>query len=288
MRLNFNGYFTLLLFCCKCRNKNLFLAIKRPFCLFPVKFIQLLNLEYPMINQETSVGDIVKSHFQTVKIFDHYQIDFCCGGKQSLAEACAKKSIDPNKIIAQLEEAIKILTLVPKFDEMPLDALIQYIREKHHSYVREQIPMLTKFLDKIEQVHGNKHPEIEMINAHFKASVKSLSQHMEQEENELFSLIEKLLKIKNGESVDASSISIIAEESISSLIKDHENEGSRFEEISRLTLSYQPPRGACNTFRAAYENLFAFEKDLHRHVHLENNILFPKAIRLEQDVMKNY
>lgn len=254
---------------------------------FLMRFIQLLNLEYRMINQETSVGDIVKSHFQTVKIFDDYQIDFCCGGKQSLAEACAKKSIDSKKIIAQLEEAIKIPALVPKFDEMPLGELIQYIKEKHHSYIREQIPMLTKFLDKIEQVHGDKHPEIEMINAHFKASVKNLSQHMEQEETELFPLIENLVKIKNGESINDSSISIKAEESISSLLKDHENEGSRFEEISRLTLSYQPPRGACNTFRAAYENLFAFEKDLHRHVHLENNILFHKAIELELDVLKN-
>lgn len=261
------------------RSKDLFV--------FLMEFIQLLNLEYVMINQETSVGDIVKSHFQTVKIFDDHQIDFCCGGKQSLLEACAKKSIDTNEIIAQLEEAIKIPVVIPKFDEMPLGELIQYIKEKHHSYVREQIPMLYKFLNKIEQVHGGKHPEIELINAHFKESAKNLSQHMEQEETELFPLIENLVKIKNGESIDDSFISINAKESISSLIKDHENEGSRFEEISRLTLSYQPPKGACNTFRAAYENLFAFEKDLHRHIHLENNILFPKAINLELDVKKN-
>ncbi len=240
-----------------------------------------------MINQETSVGDIVKSHFQTVKIFDYYQIDFCCGGKQSLSDACKKKSVDLNKILQQLEEVIKIPVLTPKFDEMPLGELIQYIKEKHHSYIREQIPMLTKFLNKIEQVHGSHHPEIELINTHFKESVKNLSEHMEKEETELFPLIENLVKIQNGKLSNASSFTIDAEESISSLIQDHENEGSRFEEISRLTLGYQPPQGACNTFRAAYENLFAFEKDLHRHVHLENNILFPKAINLELDVKKN-
>ncbi|MUP40017.1 iron-sulfur cluster repair di-iron protein [Labilibaculum euxinus] len=239
-----------------------------------------------MINQETSVGDIVKNHFQTVKIFDDHQIDFCCGGKQSLSEACAKKSIDTDQIITQLEKAIKIPAAAPKFNEMPLDKLIQYIKEKHHTYIREQIPMLSKFLNKIEQIHGSKHPEIEMVNAHFKESVKQLTEHMGKEETELFPLIEKLSKLKNGEQSDSSSLKITVEKYISLLVQEHENEGARFEEISRLTLNYQPPKGTCNTFCAAYENLLAFEKDLHRHVHLENNILFPKAIKLEQDVRK--
>ncbi|WP_372755503.1 iron-sulfur cluster repair di-iron protein [Labilibaculum sp.] len=240
-----------------------------------------------MINQKTSVGDIVKSHFQTIKIFDDHQIDFCCGGKQSLLEACAEKSIDPNMVITQLKEAIKIPVCVPKFDEMPVSELIQYIKEKHHSYVREQVPIISKFLNKIEQVHGAKHSEIAVVNAHFKESVQNLIQHMGQEETELFPLIENLVKIKNGESVANSSFEIDAKESISSLLNDHENEGARFKEISRLTHSYHPPEGACTTFRAAYENLFAFEKDLYRHIHLENNILFPKAIHLELDVKKN-
>lgn len=229
-----------------------------------------------MINQETRVGDIVKNYFQTVGIFDAHQIDFCCGGKQSLLEACEKKSIDTKEIITQLEEAIKIPVLGPKFDKMPLGELIEYIKEKHHTYIRQQIPLLTKFLNKIEQVHGAHYPEIEIINAHFKESVKNLSEHMEQEENELFPLIEQLVNAENGSEINSNEI----EKKISSLINDHENEGSRFEEISALTLSYQPPQGACNTFRASYENLHAFEKDLHRHVHLENNILFPKAIEL--------
>ncbi|WP_320020120.1 iron-sulfur cluster repair di-iron protein [Labilibaculum manganireducens] len=239
-----------------------------------------------MISQETHIGDIVRSHFQTVKIFDDHQIDFCCGGKQSILEACIKRSIDPNKVIQQLEEAIKEPANTPEFDKMPLAKLILYIKENHHAYVREQIPILSKFLNKIEQVHGSKHPEIEVVNAHFKESVKQLTEHMGKEETELFPLIEKLLKLKNGRQSDSSSHKITAEKSISLLIQEHENEGARFEEISRLTLNYQPPKGACNTFCATYESLLAFEKDLHRHVHLENNILFPKAIKLEQDIRK--
>ncbi|MBI9056873.1 MAG: iron-sulfur cluster repair di-iron protein [Labilibaculum sp.] len=234
-----------------------------------------------MISQETSVGDIVKSHFQTVKIFDDHQIDFCCGGKQSLLEACEKKSLNAEELLKKIEIALKEPDLSPNFDHMSLADLMGYIKEKHHSYVREQIPMISKFLNKIETVHGNLHPEIELINYHFKQTVGQLTRHMEQEETELFPLIEQL---ENGEN---KTTLLSAEETISTLVKHHENEGSRFEEISALTLGYEVPKGACRTYRATYNYLQAFEKDLHRHVHLENNILFPKAIELEQKQRKN-
>jgi len=221
----------------------------------------------------------VKNHFQTVRIFDEYQIDFCCGGKQSLLEACENKSLNTKEIIGQLEEAFKIPALGLKFDDMTLTELIEYIKDKHHSYVREQIPLISKLLNKIEEVHGHLHPEIEMVNIHFKESVEQLSMHMKIEE-ELFPIIEQLESNNHNHSLNV-------EESISALIQDHEKEGSRFEEISTLTLGYQAPEGACRTYRAAYDNLQAFEKDLHRHVHLENNILFPKAIQLEKALKNN-
>ena len=232
-----------------------------------------------MISEKTSVGDIVKNHFQTVKIFDEHQIDFCCGGKQSLLEACENKSLNTKEIISELEEVIKIPVLGPKFNEMSLTELIEYIKKMHHSYVREQIPLISKLLNKIEEVHGHLHPEIEMINVHFKKSVEQLDLHMKIEE-ELFPIIEQLESNNHNHSLHI-------EESISALIQDHENEGSRFEEISNLTLGYQAPEGACRTYLAAYDNLQAFEKDLHRHVHLENNILFPKAIKLEKALRNN-
>lgn len=239
-----------------------------------------------MINQKTLVGDIVKLHFQTVKVFYDYNIDFCCGGKQSLAKACEKQSLNINTVIEKLEAAIKIPSNVPEFDQMPLEKLIQYIKENHHVYVREQIPLISKFLNKIEEVHGKKHPEIEIINLHFKESVKQLSAHMEKEETSLFPFIEQLVALKLDKQFDSLSLKINTANTISDLVKEHENEGERFEEISKLTNKYKAPEGACNTFRAAYQNLDAFEKDLHKHVHLENNILFPKAIKLEQDIRK--
>ena len=239
-----------------------------------------------MIGLETRVGEIVKDHFQTVKVFDDHRIDFCCGGGQSIAEACKKLSIDPETLIGELSLAIAKPSQDPQFDKMPLDELIRYIMEKHHRYVREHIPLLTKFLDKIEEVHGDRHPEIIEVNAHFKESAGQLTMHMQKEEIILFPFVERLLQLKNeGKTIPGSGKSSVSHP-IAAMVQEHENEGARFEEISRLTGNYSIPHDACNTFRAAYETLQAFEKDLHRHIHLENNILFPKAAVLEQEVVE--
>ncbi len=239
-----------------------------------------------MIRIETPVGEIAKKYFQTVKVFDDYQIDFCCGGKQSLVETCKEKSLNMTEIVEKLEQSIRTSTDAPQFDTMPLDELIQYIESKHHTYVREQIPLLTKLLNKIAEVHGEIHPELIEVNAHFNESAGQLTMHMQKEEIVLFPLIQKLLQLKNKNK----SMSILSSASvvhpIAAMVQEHENEGARFEEISRLTNNYTLPEGACNTFSAAYETIQAFEKDLHRHIHLENNILFPKAVILEEEVVK--
>lgn len=239
-----------------------------------------------MIGLETQIGEIAKNYFQTVRVFDDYQIDFCCGGKQSLKEACQKKSLDTNEVLGKLEASIAQPDDSPRFDRLPLDELIDYIIRTHHNYVRETIPLLTRLWDKIEEVHGERHPEILDVNAHFKESAGQLTMHMQKEEIVLFPLIKQLLQLKqenrsitvgNGASVN---------HPIAAMVQEHENEGARFELISKLTNNYQVPADACNTLRAAYETLQAFEKDLHRHIHLENNILFPNAALLEEEVVK--
>ncbi|HKJ40777.1 MAG TPA: iron-sulfur cluster repair di-iron protein, partial [Sunxiuqinia sp.] len=233
-----------------------------------------------MIELKTPVGEIAKNHFQTVKVFDDYQIDFCCGGKQSLNEACQKNSLNTNEVLKKLEASIAQPDGSLLFDQMPLDQLIDYIVTTHHNYVRETIPLLTRLWDKIEEVHGERHPEILEVNAHYKESAGQLTMHMQKEEIVLFPLIKQLQQLKkenrsisvpNGASVN---------HPIAAMVQEHENEGARFEVISKLTNNYQVPADACNTFRAAYETLQAFERDLHRHIHLENNILFPKAALL--------
>lgn len=240
-----------------------------------------------MISVENLVGDIARDHFQTVKVFDKYQIDFCCGGKQSLQEACATKAVNVEEVIQQLENSIEQQSIAPKFNEMPLPQLIHYIVDNHHSFVRENIPLLNKLLDKIEEVHGDNHPEIIEVNAHFKESAGQLTMHLQKEELILFPLVEKLAQLAaDGKTITTSGPSVT--QPIAAMIQEHENEGPRFELISKLTNGYTPPADACNTYRAAYETLQAFEKDLHQHIHLENNILFPKAALLEQEVVKKH
>jgi len=239
-----------------------------------------------MIKVETPVGEIAKNYFQTVKVFDDYQIDFCCGGKQSLQEICQNKSLNTDEVVQKLEASIQEASDAPLFDAMPLTALVEYIVTTHHAYVRENIPLLHKLLDKIEEVHGPRHPELLAVNAHFKESAGQLTMHMQKEEIVLFPLVEKLSQLKaEGKTITISGGASV-EQPIAAMVQEHENEGARFEEISRLTQNYTVPEDACNTFRAAYETLQAFEKDLHRHIHLENNILFPKAALLEQEVVK--
>ncbi|WP_299578041.1 iron-sulfur cluster repair di-iron protein [uncultured Sunxiuqinia sp.] len=239
-----------------------------------------------MISLETPVGEIAKTHFQTVKVFDDYQIDFCCGGKESLERVCQEKSLNPGEVISRLEEAIQQPTNAPNFDSMELVDLIQYIINTHHSFVRETIPLLSRMLDKIEEVHGERHPEIIEVNAHFKESAGQLTMHMQKEEIVLFPLIEKLSQLKRETKTITISNNASVNNPINAMMQEHENEGARFEEIARLTQNYTIPQDACNTYRAAYETLHSFEKDLHRHIHLENNILFPKAALLEQEVVK--
>lgn len=239
-----------------------------------------------MIELKTPVGEIAKNHFETVKVFDDYQIDFCCGGKQSLDEICEVKSLDAAEVIGKLEESIKDVSDAPAFNDMPLDELIQYIIINHHDYIRENIPLLTKLLDKIKEVHGSRHPEIESVNDQFKESAGQLIMHMQKEEIVLFPLIERLLQLKKENKSITVDHGVSVTHPIAAMMQDHENEGARFELISSLTKNYTIPDDACNTYRAAYKTLQAYEKDLHRHIHLENNILFPKATLLEQEVVK--
>ncbi|MGQ8336293.1 iron-sulfur cluster repair di-iron protein [Sunxiuqinia sp. A32] len=239
-----------------------------------------------MISIETPVGEIARNYFQTVQVFDQYHIDFCCGGGQSLKDVCKEKSIQESWILKQLEESITKDDTTTQFNTMSANDLIDYIISKHHSFVRENIPLLIKLLDKIEEVHGDRHPELKEINALFKESAGQLTMHMQKEELILFPLAKKLMYLNNeNKQIDIGNGSSV-NQPIEAMVREHENEGARFEKISSLTKNYIVPDDACNTYRAAYETLHAFEKDLHRHIHLENNILFPMAAKLEQEVMK--
>lgn len=234
-------------------------------------------------NDQKEIGQFVAEDFRTAAIFSKHGIDFCCRGNRTVEEVCEKNELDANALLDELEAV-----LTSKSDQSidykswPTDLLIDYIEKKHHRYVEAKIPVLLQFLDKLCRVHGERHPELFKINALFTASAGELAAHMKKEELVLFPFVKKMVAATlNQGAVEAPHFGTV-ENPIEMMKHEHDNEGVRFREIAELTNNYNPPVDACNTFRVTYAMLEEFEQDLHLHIHLENNILFPKAIKLEQ------
>lgn len=234
---------------------------------------------------ETPVGAVVKSNFNTASVFQKNDIDFCCGGDKTISEACNSKGLNIEQIIADLEEIAAQNDPDTLFiNGMSLEELCNYIIKRHHSYVRESIPALKKNLDKICQVHGEHHPELFEINHIFTESSGDLTLHMQKEELMLFPFIRRLeLSSGKDEPHPQAPFGSISNP-ISAMLADHQQEGERFDRISALTGNYKVPEDACITYELTLKQLSDFETDLHRHIHLENNILFPKAIDLEKEL----
>ena len=236
------------------------------------------------INSDTRVGDIVKVNFKTAQIFDKNKIDFCCNGGNSLSEACDKSNTDINKIIPELEALVFVNDPDSYYiDGLSLDALCDYIEKRHHTYVRETIPFLQQKLQKLCDVHGENHQELFEIRTSFDEASDNLSAHMEKEELILFPYIRKMVTSQNGNLSGGNEIGELIK-TIDLMEEEHQTEGERFERISRISNAYTCPPDGCNTFQVTYQTLKDFEQDLHRHIHLENNILFRKAVALENEL----
>jgi len=236
------------------------------------------------IRPETRIGDIVKVNFKTAQIFDKHRIDFCCNGGNSLSEACDKSNTDIDKILPELEALVLVNDPDSNYmNGLSLDALCDYIEQRHHTYVRESIPFLQQKLEKLCDVHGDHHPELFEIKTLFNGAVENLNAHMEKEELILFPYIRKMVIYQNGK-LEAGNEFGGVRNTIDLMGKEHQTEGERFERISRISEGYTCPPDGCNTFQVTYHTLKDFEKDLHRHIHLESNILFQKAVALEAEL----
>ncbi len=234
-------------------------------------------------NAQKHVGQFVAEDFRTAAVFSSYGIDFCCKGEISVQEACKNKTIDLNDLLEKLQH-VQSSNNLPSIDykSWPLDLLADYIEKKHHRYVEEKTPVLRQFLDKLCKVHGQRHPELLEITTLFIGCAKDMASHMKKEELILFPFIKRMVRAK-AEGIKIESPQFATVENPIALMKhDHEAEGDRFRNIAELTNSYTPPADACNTYKVTFAMLDEFEKDLHLHIHLENNILFPEAIKLEK------
>ena len=234
----------------------------------------------------TTVGEIVKANYKASDVFKKYGVDFCCGGNKTVAAVCEAKGIDKEVILAELDEKLKTSneTGIP-YDELPLDFLALHIQKKHHRYVEESIPVLNEYLAKIVQVHGAQHPELSEIASLFRASAGELTMHMKKEELMLFPYVQKLAKLRESNTSEwEKPVFGSVQNPISQMEQEHEAEGNRFRKIAMLSNDYTPPADACNTYMVTFKKLKEFEEDLHLHIHLENNILFPKAKALEKEM----
>ncbi|RZK39524.1 MAG: iron-sulfur cluster repair di-iron protein [Pedobacter sp.] len=226
--------------------------------------------------QQQTIGQLVATNYRTAAVFKKYDIDFCCNGNRTIKEAIKTTQIDEVKLLSELagindqsrNEDID-------FKSWPLDLLIDYIEKKHHRYVSEQIPVLTAYLAKINKVHGHKHNELAEIEVLFQGCAAELSSHMKKEEKILFPLIKNMADGSRNASV---------QNPIKMMMHEHDAEGNRFRRIKMLSDNYNPPADACGTYKVAFALLKEFEEDLHLHIHIENNILFPRAVKLEEEI----
>lgn len=235
-----------------------------------------------VIDNNKTIGDVVANDFRTAGVFSQLGIDFCCKGNRTIDEVCTKKGIDKYVLLDELERVTaNINNQEIDFKSWELDLLIDYIEKKHHRYVEEKTPVLLAFLDKLTKVHGTKHPELFEINNLFYQGAGELAQHMKKEELILFPFIKNMVSAnKKNTTLEMPGFGSV-ENPIAMMKHEHENEGERYEKIKALSNNYNPPADACNTYKVTFQMLEEFEQDLHTHIHLENNILFPKAIDLQ-------
>ncbi|MEA5114491.1 MAG: iron-sulfur cluster repair di-iron protein [Geobacteraceae bacterium] len=230
---------------------------------------------------EKTIGEFVAGDYRTAAVFEKYGIDFCCGGKVVLSAVCREKGIDLDEILREIT-AVGNTPLARSHDYAAWDLsfLSDYIITVHHAYLWENLPQFAASARKVAQVHGANHPEVMEIAAIFDRIAGDMDAHLREEEEVLFPTIRKVeVAGKTGAVPDAKDMDTIGA-SLERLIREHDEVGEAVHEIRRLSSNYTLPSDACNTFMVTYRKLREFEDDLHKHVHLENNILFPKAARL--------
>jgi regulator of cell morphogenesis and NO signaling len=234
-------------------------------------------------NLSQTVREIAIEHPTTVRVFESLGIDYCCGGQRSLQDACQRAGVPVDRALDLLATVKEDSTTdTANWGGASAQELIRHIVGLHHSYVRSETPRLMTMFEKVVCRHGQAHPELASIRDLFKALTEELSAHMHKEENVLFPYFEQMEAAVARRSAPPPAVFGSVEMPISRMLADHDDAGELLSKIRVLSSGYSAPDSACPTYRALYHGLEEFERDLHQHVHLENNILFPRALRMEQ------
>ena len=235
---------------------------------------------------DETLGEIAAKDLRKAEVFKKYGLDFCCGGKKTVKEACAEKGIDVTKVEQELQVADKNVKTTSRplpYNDWNLDFLADYIVNTHHSYVKKTIPDLRQYAAKVAKVHGDHHPELLTINKLVEEVCNEMSGHMVKEETVLFPYIKQLVASKNNSDGNSKFGNFdTVQTPINMMEMEHELVGKDMEEIRELSKNYTLPEDACASYSFLFKTLEEFEDDLHIHIHLENNILFPKAVEMEK------
>jgi regulator of cell morphogenesis and NO signaling len=231
-----------------------------------------------IITAETPVRDIAVELPTAIPLLERLAIDYCCGGQHTLAEACAKRHLQLSPVLEELEHQQEQNTKPSEnhWRQAPLKELSEYIVQKHHAYTRDQLKLIDSLMTKVEQRHGVDHPEVFQVSKVFAVISSELTHHFDCEETTLFPYIAALGTEEQPELPAMAKNSM--ERPITLMMMDHDQAGDELRTLRKLTSNYTTPPAACATWRALYRAMEDLELDLHQHIHLENNILFPRAL----------
>lgn len=236
------------------------------------------------LNSTQSVREIVQQHPAAVPVFEAHGIDYCCGGGRSLEEACNTKKIPLNQVISDLDAALIVRPTKDDAQWMTssLRDLSAHIVERYHAYAKRELPRLAALVAKVHLRHGHMHPELNQVHELVDTITTEVSTHMLKEEQVLFPRICVIERAaENRASVEPAFFGALINP-IRHMMSDHDDTGHLLQSVRNLAHDYNLPEDACMSYRALYQGLSDFEKDTHRHIHLENNILFPRALDLEK------
>jgi regulator of cell morphogenesis and NO signaling len=238
--------------------------------------------------QNPTIGQLVTSDWRKAEVFKKYGIDFCCGGKKTVEEVCLEKGINAVFVESDLNEIDGRAELPFNFNAWDLDFLADYIVNNHHKYVQESIPFLTEVMAKVAMVHGDNHEELVEVKENVDELINELTVHMQKEEFILFPYIKQLVSATRYHTPLTPPPFGTIVNPISMMESEHSAAGDVLKNLETLTNNFTPPEDGCTSYRVVYAKLKEFQNDLHQHIHLENNILFPKAIKLEKELfLKN-
>jgi regulator of cell morphogenesis and NO signaling len=233
---------------------------------------------------EKTVREVALENPSSIRVFESLGIDYCCGGKRLLSDACSHANVDFQHALELLETA-ELDVQAPDaqgWKAKPIAELIAHVVAEHHGYVRQETPRIQRLLTKVLAKHGPTHPEIAQIDEFFSVLSQELSTHMLKEEQVLFPYVERMeAALRSGQPVPVAFFGTV-KRPIANMVAEHDDAGALLAKIRSLSNGYTAPPGACPTFLGLYQGLEEFERDLHHHVHLENNILFPRAVEMER------